>query len=262
MTRYFLDTSAQIERHAGDAPTRQTINELLDGETHATSTHVRREWKRTMEDAAIAILNAQATGASSFDGLLSRLAQGWGRSPGQRMRVLSVFMRGQKDTDPALIDLEARMFLRSRSEVLFAHRIDTVRDGSQCQLAREQAQEDRHGHFRLLDKCKKDECQCRQDQFLEEHRSRVADAADALTAREEPLGHRRLGRKAQEVMTSVNMRDRKGINCWGSNGTGGDISIALECADHETLLTTDSSFETIGPALNIAVERIRPTPPP
>jgi len=71
-----------------------------------------------------------------------------------------------------------------------------------------------------------------------------------------------MGRKALEIMHSSNRLDRKGKNCFGAKGLGGDISIALECRDDEILLTTDESFERIGPAIGIHVYRIEPTPPP
>jgi hypothetical protein len=60
-----------------------------------------------------------------------------------------------------------------------------------------------------------------------------------------------MGKKAQEVIEHPDPLFRTGQNCWGSKGLGGDISIALECAEDERLLTTDRSFDVICPAVGL-----------
>ena len=54
-------------------------------------------------------------------------------------------------------------------------------------------------------------------------------------------------------------QDRKGKNCWGKLG---DVSIAVECARDEVLLTTDRSFDTICPALGLTHLRLAATTAP
>jgi hypothetical protein len=97
--------------------------------------------------------------------------------------------------------------------------------------------------------------------MLETRKDEVACAAAALKLATD-AGHRKMGTHAQNVMAKPDLLDRKGKNCWGPAGLGGDISIALECGSEEKLLTTDKSFEVIGTALGIDVQRIGATPPP
>lgn len=107
--------------------------------------------------------------------------------------------------------------------------------------------------------CKKTECVCVQPQLLEDKKDEVSTVAAAL---KNNARFRQMGRLAEKVIASQDPLERKGKNCWGAGGVGGDISIALECASDETLLTTDASFDVIGRELGIDVKRIAATPPP
>jgi hypothetical protein len=62
---------------------------------------------------------------------------------------------------------------------------------------------------------------------------------------------RSMGKLADEMRASPGLRTGK--NCYARTG---DLSIALDCHPDETLVTTDHSFETIGPALGLTVLRI------
>ena len=94
MTRYYLDTSAHIERWAGEASVKDEIKTLLGEEAHATSTHARREWKHIVEGGAAEILNAYDDG-DDIASMLARLSNaGYGRAPGQALRVLSMLTAG------------------------------------------------------------------------------------------------------------------------------------------------------------------------
>lgn len=257
MTRYYLDTTAHLERHAGDRDRREAVKSRLGDDRHASSTHVLREWRHIVEGAAIDILNALSAGDNDASSLWARLSQGYGRAPGQRLRVLAMLSGQSLDLDT--LRLRAEVFLRSGADELFRHRLDEVRDASECGLAREDASLDSHGRWTLRRMCKKTECVCVQPQLLEDRRDDVSAIGAALR---NDARFRQMGRLAEKVMASQDPLERKGKNCWGAGGVGGDISIALECAPNETLLTTDASFDVIGPELGIQVERIAPTPPP
>lgn len=257
MTRYYLDTTAHLERHAGNAGVRNTIRSLLGGGRHASSSHVYREWRRIVDAGAVDVLNV-LTGATEMRDIYSSLAQGGGRSPGQRLRLLSMLSGGETSTET--LGIRARTFLRSESKALFEAGLDDVRDGSECGLAREVPRR-KKGRWELKTLCKKAECQCRQDDFLE---GRLADARSAASALDVDTARphdRKTGKAALKILSSKPKLDRKGKNCWGGT-LGGDISIALECASNETLLTTDQSFELICPALGIQHHLLSPTPPP
>ncbi len=257
MTRYFVETTAHLERHAGDGARRAEIEHRLGTELHATSSHVFREWKRTVDGTAVDILNVIEDGAVDLQDVFARLSQGWGREAGQRLRVLG--MLGGQELDIDRLRIRAEVFLRCESEELFMDGIDEVRDGPECSLAREQVRLERHGRRSLRTACKKTECVCVQPAFLQGYRASIAEAASRLRADKELAA---LGRHTAEVMARPNLLDRKGKNCWGPIGLGGDVSIALECRPDETLLTTDRSFQVIGPALGLTVDRIPATPQP
>ncbi len=72
---------------------------------------------------------------------------------------------------------------------------------------------------------------CVQPSFLEGRKDEVAAVSSAL--KEDPR-FRGMGTLVENVMASKDHLDRKGKNCWGSGGLGGDISIALECETNET----------------------------
>ncbi len=251
MPRFFLDTSAHIERNWGRADARDRLSGLLSNDRHATSTHVQREWKGIVEASTVAILN-EVREARDRPDLVARLKRGFGRTPVHRWMVFEAIVGSASDLGE--IELRAQTFLRSRSIALFMAGLDEVRDGSECQLAREQAKQTRRGDWELKTQCRKHECQCRQEHFLAAQANRVGLAATALT-QSSRSDDRKMGRAAQQNMASGDPLDRKGKKCWGKGGLGGDISIALECRSDETVLTSDSSFDLIAPAVGVQHHR-------
>lgn len=257
MTRYYLDTTAHVERHAGDSATKQAVEARLAGSRHASSTHVYREWRHIVEGGAVDILNVIHDGATTMPELYSRLAQGYGRPAGQRLRVLAM-LAGQT-LDLTLLAIRAETFLRSEAAELFRLDLDVVHDKSECGLAREALQTDARGRRKLRMECSRGECLCVQPEFLDADKSRVSAATTALAS---VTKYRKAAKRNAEAMGKADRLARTGKNCWRSGGLGGDLSIALECADDETLLTTDAAFDLIGPAVGIQVDRFPPTPPP
>jgi hypothetical protein len=253
VTRYYLDTTAHIERWGGEKALREGIKNLLGDEAHATSTHVLREWKGIVDDGAADVLNLFDEG-NEFDlpTLFARLGQGMYRGPGQALRVLT--MLSGDGTIDANVTTRARTMIRTLSRKLFERQINDIRDASECGLARNEATEDKHGNWTLVKRCKKGDKICRQDDFIHDHLARAQDAADALIAKSERPADKKMGENMQKGIK--NPPDRKGVNCYG--GTG-DISIALECGKSETLLTTDKSYDIICPAIGRNLKRIPPT---
>jgi hypothetical protein len=85
--------------------------------------------------------------------------------------------------------------------------------------------------------------------MLATERDRALAAAHALESSDRDAD-RKMGRKARLAIESQHTNSTKGVACHGAGGIGGDICIALECAEDETLITTDQSFDLICPAIN------------
>jgi hypothetical protein len=261
LTRYFLDTTAHIERWAGDRSRQERVRGALTDDGHVTSTHALREWKHIIEGATADVLNALAGGAGSLPEVFAALSQGWGRSTGQRLRVLSMLAAGEDPLDAEVVQIRAQALLRYKSLALFHHQINEVRDSSQCGLARNRVFV-RRNRRELLNpqtgrlRCKKTDTICRQDHALGDCVTALRAASQALL-KSSDAGHRKMGKVGQTA--AAKSPERKGKNCYGSLG---DISIALEVQNDEVVLTTDRSFEVMAPALGIAVERFNPTFPP
>jgi hypothetical protein len=161
--------------------------------------------------------------------------------------------------DCTLDELERRVrrHLRTGFEALFTDRVD-VRDGSRCGIAPRPAVQASDGKWIFHGNCKRTENICDQVSFLGRHEGRVVAAASALVENSPREADRELGRKTLQRM-ALEPSDRKGTNCYGNKGIGGDISIALECENGETLLSTDHSFEYICPAIGVAYQRLAGT---
>lgn len=260
MTRFFLDTTVQIERVAGGRPVKKKIADLLAGETHATSSHVRREWKHVIDGSCAAVLNAladssDASHAPDLGDLFARLGQGYGRAANSRLRVLSLLSAGSTEAQIGDIKTRAKAMIRYQSEVLFVDKIDTVRDGSECGLATNEVVKNLVvGRYELVDRCTRDQDICRQPAEIESKLTRFAAVGTALAAVSK---YQRLGKTVREAAASALLR--KGKNCYSVLG---DVSIALDCADEEVLLTTDESYDVICPAIGITHTRISATPQP
>lgn len=242
-----------MERAGGESGARARIRELLAGGTHATSTHVLREWKHIIHLSAVRILNA-ADDADSVDDVRARLRHGFGRQPAHNWLAFDM-IEGQA-TSVAELQVRAEQFLRVRADVLFELDIEEVRDGSECMLAKETAAtHPQSGEWSLRTMCRRQECDCQQIQLTDAQAARIDAAASAL-ALSTVSGHRTMARTAKTAMAASDKTHRKGKACWGANGLGGDISIALECRDDEVLLTTDASFDHICPAIGVRHRRL------
>jgi hypothetical protein len=262
LTRYFLDTTIHVERWGGDRSVREDIEgRLSSGGPHATSTHCLREWKSIVLGSAADVLNSLRGGASWQD-IFAVLSSGFGREQAQRLRVLSIITAGEDSVDPKLLETRADVLVRYGAEELFHRNVATVRDGSRCALAKNEVVQRLDGEYIFTNvelgnpRCRNADNVCDQVSDLESKVARLGAAAAALSkSGREPL------RKAGNAgMRAVKDRSkRKGQNCWTKLG---DLSIALECADDEILLTTDHSFEEMAPALGIAVERLDYTKSP
>jgi hypothetical protein len=251
--RYYLDTTAHIERWMGDRATKGVVREKLKDRKHSTSSHALREWKHIVDRSAAEVLNleGQAGGLSS---VLARLSQGRGRRAGQRLRVLSLLTAGANQLGPDL-PIRARALLRYQSKSYFNHLIDDVRDGSECGLAAKTVRRGTGGRLELQDTCvKTDDEICSQFGFLNSKKGELERVGAALTA-SGTVGDRRLGKLA--LAAAQNPRDGKGKNCYAGLG---DVCIALECGAKETLLTTDSVFTLMGNVLGFSVCRFNATP--
>lgn len=132
--------------------------------------------------------------------------------------------------------------------------------GSECGLAANEARRDKNGQWTFghpktgSEWCKKTDSICRQDEDLEGKKPELLLAADALEA---STPHRQFGKAARGA--AKDRTARKGKACFSKLG---DVSIALECAEDEVVLTTDRSFEVMAPALGFGVERFDATIPP
>jgi hypothetical protein len=205
-------------------------------------------------------LNALRTRPSSLSDIFARLSQGWGRTAGHRLRVLSLIAAGETSIDTALMEIRAQGLIRYQADEMFHAQIDTVRDGSECGLARNVVRADESGGLEFVhpatgsEWCKKTDTICRQDDDLGSKEQRLRAAGHALQA---SAAHRPFGDAA--VLAADKPTERKGKQCFAKLG---DVSIALECDPAEVILTTDSSFEVMATSLGFTVERFKPTAPP
>jgi hypothetical protein len=257
VTDYYLDTTALVERWTGEAEVRDEIVALLDGGKHATSSHVQREWKRIIDGTVADVLNAIRDGQDDLGDVFARLSQGWGRQPGQRLRVLAMLANQLRDSSPTELRLRALQLLRCGSAQMFAHHVQEVRNGSDCGLAKNEVRRGRDGRYSLVDKCQRKEEICRQDQYIEDDVAAWQSASKGLVEHSSRSSDQNMGKLGLQLVTEP--AKRKGKNCYGRTG---DISIALECRPDETLLTTDASFEAMAKEAEITVRRVGATSPP
>jgi hypothetical protein len=229
----------------------------LGEETHATSTHVRREWVHLIEGTAADVINAIGEGDEDLTAIFARLSQGWGREPGQRLRVLAMLAGQKRQVSVTELRTRAQQLLRTGSQELFEHHLDEVRDGSECGLARNRPETGGGGRLKLVDTCKRTDDICRQDQFVAENEGSWAAASQGLVDHGVTDADRNMGKVGLEI--AGNPPIGKGKNCYGRTG---DISISVEGGAEETLLTTDRSFEAIAKVRGITVTRFQGTAPP
>jgi hypothetical protein len=231
---------------------KSELRTSLEDRMHATSAHALREWKHIVDRSAAEIVNADREEQHDLASVFARLSQGHGRRAGQRMRVLSLLTAGRNELTDDL-PIRASAVLRYGSRRLFHHRIDTVRDGSKCGLAREEVRSDGR-RLMLTDTClKSDDDICDQLEFMAANEAELQRAGAALQSQSDS-GLRALGKLCQAAADSP--RDGKGRNCYAGLG---DVCIALECGSDETLLTTDRAFEVLGTELGFRVCRFEAT---
>lgn len=243
--RYFLDTSAQLARRVGATDTRNRLKTALQGKGHATSTQVLREWNRICLGTCTTLLN-EIRVAKDWTDVVQGLAKGYGRKPSRNWLIANLI--SQPDTtDLDEIEMRAEDFRRLRARVLFNVGIDTMRDGTKCQVA-QRFPEPSNRKWHYQETCKKQDQICIQPKLLAENRERALAAAIALESSDRE-GDKEMGKKARLALEDPHENATKGAACHGSNGIGGDICIALECAEDETLITTDKSFDLICPAI-------------
>jgi hypothetical protein len=257
LTRYYLDTTALIERWAGDPQARRAVIDSLGDDKHATSTHVRREWIRLVEGTTAGVLNVIEGGQEGLGAIFAQLSQGWGRDAGQRLRVLAMLAGQNRQVSAVELRLRARQVLRSRSKQMFGHHVDAVRDASECGLARNEVEAAGNGRLALVDRCKRTDAICRQDQFIDERQDDWRTASQGLVEHSGRSGDQKMRKLGLKI--ADNPLQGKGKNCYGLTG---DISISMECAPGETLLTTDRSFEAIAKSRGLSVKRVPATSPP
>lgn len=257
MTDYYLDTTALIERWAGESSVRDTLLGLLKEGRHATSTHVKREWKGIVDGTAADVLNAIRDDEDDLGSVFARLAQGWGRQPGQRLRILAMLANQRPDSSLVELRLRAQQLLRCGSQQMLSHHVHEIRDGSECELAENEVKRGRDGRYSLVDRCKRTDQICRQDQYVQDGLATWEGASKGLVDHSDRKSDRDMGHLGLELV--VDASKRKGRNCYGRTG---DISISLECRESEVLLTTDKSFEAMAKGTGIKVKRVNATPPP
>jgi hypothetical protein len=251
--RYYLDTSAQIERFGGPAGRRKHLKALLQGRLHVTSSQVLREWNTIVFGACVALRNAVAN-ANHWREVVPELRKGFGRTASRNWMVADWITRNDT-ADLTVIAMRAQDFQRVRARAMFNAGVQTVRDGTECRVARRRPNPSSKG-WRYRPTCKKSEDICSQPRYLEENLSKARAAATALKGSSRP-DDAKMGKNALQALNELSTGGTKGKACYGANRIGGDICIALECGQDEVLVTTDESFDLICPALGLSHIRVK-----
>ena len=224
----------------------------MRGGGHATSTQAEREWNRIVYSVCVGLRNALATSTDWTD-VVGKLAKGYGRAAARAMQVTH-WITGSDATDFHIVAKRLEDFQRIRARVLFTAGISTIRDGTNCDVARRRPRF-RAGKWRYEPQCRKTQDICDQPAFLAARRERAEKAARALLDSRRK-GDRKMGEKALAALGDNDPAATKGRACHGDGGIGGDIAIALECEEDEILLTTDESFDFICPSLGLTHLRL------
>jgi hypothetical protein len=256
--RYYLDTSAIVGRAGGEEPLRRALKERTSQGNHATSTQVLREWNRIVLTGTTALRNALAT-ASDWTDVVARLRKGFGGTASRNWQVQH-WITNSETTDLEAVEKRAEDFQRIRARVLFEFGIGTIRDGTECAVAKRTMEPtgDSQKPWKFLPTCKKEETMCVQPALLRQGIDRAKVAAAALEGSDDKE-HRRMGvnsRKSLERLEDGDDEGSKGEACHSKNRIGGDVLVALECAEDEILLATDASFTYICPAIGRDYERV------
>jgi hypothetical protein len=251
--RFYFDTSAQFERIGGTTEAREQLEKLVKRGDHSTSTQVLREWNRIVLGTCVKLMNVLPRCRDRNDVVNRMRANAFGpRAIGRRWQVTEWIMSNEADL--RLVEMRAKNYQRIRARVEFMAGVNTLRDGTDCEVARRKPYRHKN-NWKYDEQCKKTEDICVQPDFLAQKRDRAMAAAIALEASDRS-DDREMGKKARKAIEDSNPRATKGKACHAAKGIGGDICIALECAEDEVLLTTDKSFELICPALELEFERL------
>lgn len=247
LSRYYLDTSAHYERNGGSSANRKRLKGLLSEGGHATSSQAEREWNRIVYTVCVGLRNALAS-SSDWTDVVRQMSLGYGRAATRAMRVMHWITRSDSTNFPLVLK-RLEDFQRIRARAMFKAGVTTIRDGTNCDVAR------RRPHFHgakwhYKPQCKKSDDICDQPAFLATRRQRAEKAAQALLASNRK-SDRKMGKNALDALKKENPEATKGKTCHADGGIGGDIAIALECERDEILLTTDESFDLICPALGL-----------
>ena len=235
----------QIARYVGARATRDRIEQLLEGGGAATSSQVLREWNRICLGTCVSLLN-ELRDATDYTDVVHRLTKGYGTKPSKSWLITNLISKPDTANLEA-IQMRAEDFRRIRARVFFHAGVATVRDGTQCGVARRLPGPTPTG-WSYRPTCRKEEEICVQPRFFADDLTRALAAARALEASGRPAD-KKMGRKARFALEDPSEDSTKGAACHGAGGIGGDICIALECAQDETLLATDQSFDLICPAV-------------
>jgi hypothetical protein len=200
----------------------------------------------------VSLRNALATSTDWTD-VVRKLSLGYGRAAARAMQVTH-WITGSDTTDFRIVAKRLDDFQRIRARAMFKSGIGTVRDGTNCDVARRRPRL-RAGTWRYKPQCKKTDDICDQPAFLAARKERAERAAKALLASERKAD-RGMGENALTALRGGRPEATKGKACHADKGIGGDIAIALECEEEEVLLTTDESFDLICPALGLTHIRL------
>ncbi|HKZ13221.1 MAG TPA: hypothetical protein VJL81_05185 [Solirubrobacterales bacterium] len=255
---YYLDTSAIFGRAGGEEPLRRILKAKTMPGAHATSTQVLREWNRIVLEGTAAFRNALAT-ARDWSDVVAKLRKGFGGTPSRNWQVQH-WITNSETTNLEVAEKRAEDFLRIRTRMLFKSGIETIRDATECGVAKRSLEETGKSQkpWKYQATCKKGESICVQPAFLREEIERAKAAAAALESSDDEQ-HQRMGKNSAEALKALengNDEGTKGSACHGKNQIGGDLLIALECAEDEVLLATDASFIHICPAISREYERV------
>jgi hypothetical protein len=248
---YFLDTSAQIGRRSGRS--QQQLKTLLADGGHSTSCLVLREWNRIVYGAVTKLRNALAC-HNDWRAVVDELTNEWGERGVSHNWMVLAWLEGRDGANRALIEMRIERFERSQLDEMFHEGISLVRDQTCCGVA-QRTPSFSGGRWKYNPMCKKTDDICCQPAFFEAQEERAEAAAAALTTSTREKDEA-MGKRAHGTLADTRANATKGKNCHDGNGLGGDLGIALECAEDEILLATDYSFDLICPAIGITHERI------
>ena len=202
---FFLDTTAQFNRHSLDKRSKQEIEQLLSSaRITASSTYARLEFKMSfLQD--LAYLHGKLRQFQSIDSLLAHLARLPPAHGRKLRRVLSHLARFWTDiaaTDAERIDA---ILLSIEQQVLgiwrwFSESVDHLADGTGCVRSTEPPRLQR-GHLEVtLRNCRPDRIRCRIHKFFEENRTLFQGMVDNIQSLHE--GEKSNELKALEQITA------------------------------------------------------------